>query len=180
MDARDDDLYGLLGVSKTAGDGDIRKAYLQAALKWHPDKNPDEKERAEDMFKRLARAYHVLSNARRRAAYDQSGLSGLGREAWSTDPGSSMDMAYDYYIQFFVRSGLHWFYQSPEGMSPTKGFSEAKLRELFPELFGKHAGERRHIDGQGTGEAAAAEAKHSDRSEQHAASGTALGPRSRM
>merc|ERR1719433_2243446 len=106
------------------------------------------------MFKRLARAYHVLSNAKLRAAYDQSGLTGLGQEARSTDPGSSMDMAYDYYIQFFVRSGLHWFYQSPEGMSPTQGFSEAKLRELFPELFGKHAGEPRRLDGQGAEKAA--------------------------
>ncbi|CAK0849645.1 unnamed protein product [Prorocentrum cordatum] len=96
MPARDDDLYGLLGVSRAATDADIRKAYLQAALRWHPDKNPDEQERAEDMFKRLARAYHVLSSARLRAAYDQSGLTGLGAEAWSTDPGSSMDMAFDY------------------------------------------------------------------------------------
>lgn len=138
-------LYEILGVSRSASTESIRKAYLHGALRWHPDKNPDDKAQAENIFKRLATAYHVLSDAKLRAVYDRSGDAGLGEHLWSDDPGASMDMAYDYYIQFFVRSGLYWYYQSPKGMSPTKGFSEAKLRELFPELFGKHAGEPREV-----------------------------------
>mmetsp|Transcript_1129 Transcript_1129/g.1371 ORF Transcript_1129/g.1371 Transcript_1129/m.1371 type:complete len:169 (-) Transcript_1129:85-591(-) len=125
-----DDFYSVLGVSTTANEEDIRKAYLKGALRWHPDKNPDS-DQATDMFKRLARAYHVLSDKKLRSAYDRSGTADLDEDV-------SMDKAY----QVFLSSGLFWFYQSPAGMSPIKGFSEAKLRELFPDMFGENAGEQ--------------------------------------
>uniref|UniRef100_A0AC34Q3L4 J domain-containing protein n=1 Tax=Panagrolaimus sp. JU765 TaxID=591449 RepID=A0AC34Q3L4_9BILA len=65
-----DCLYSVLGVDKTADDVEIKKAYRKLALKWHPDKNPDDKEKAERKFKQIAQAYEVLSDSKRRADYD--------------------------------------------------------------------------------------------------------------
>ncbi|XP_054887341.1 dnaJ homolog subfamily B member 2 isoform X2 [Poeciliopsis prolifica] len=65
--------YSLLGVSRNASQDDIKKAYRKLALKWHPDKNPDNKEEAERKFKEVAEAYEVLSDKSRRDAYDRYG-----------------------------------------------------------------------------------------------------------
>ncbi|XP_043988591.1 dnaJ homolog subfamily B member 2 isoform X1 [Gambusia affinis] len=65
--------YSVLGVSRNASQDDIKKAYRKLALKWHPDKNPDNKEEAERKFKELAEAYEVLSDKSRRDAYDRYG-----------------------------------------------------------------------------------------------------------
>ena len=66
------DYYEILGVTKTAAEGEIKKAYRQMAMKYHPDKNHGDKE-AEDKFKEAAEAYEVLSNAEKRQRYDQFG-----------------------------------------------------------------------------------------------------------
>ena len=66
------DYYEVLGVSKTAGEADIKKAYRQMAKKLHPDVNPGDK-KAEEAFKELNEAYEVLSDAQKRARYDQFG-----------------------------------------------------------------------------------------------------------
>mmetsp|Transcript_55775 Transcript_55775/g.104622 ORF Transcript_55775/g.104622 Transcript_55775/m.104622 type:complete len:142 (+) Transcript_55775:30-455(+) len=116
------DFYTVLEVNKDASFEDVRKAYLRLALRWHPDKNPGEKE-AEAMFKRVAQAYKVLSDALLRSRYDVSGEGGLGRDWWPDDPDASRDMAF----QFFI-------HRVP-GKSLVEGFSEAKLREIFPHLF---------------------------------------------
>lgn len=70
------DYYETLGVSKDASLADIKKAYRKQALKYHPDKNPGDKE-AEEKFKEAAEAYDVLSNEQKRARYDQFGHAGL-------------------------------------------------------------------------------------------------------
>lgn len=67
-----EDLYQTLGVQKNATKDDIKKAHRRLALKFHPDKNPDDKV-ARDKFKRVQEAYDVLSNDEKRAAYDQYG-----------------------------------------------------------------------------------------------------------
>lgn len=71
------DYYEVLGVSKGASADEIKKAYRKLALKYHPDKNPDDKE-AEEMFKEAAEAYEVLSNQQKRQQYDQFGHAGMG------------------------------------------------------------------------------------------------------
>ena len=70
------DYYEVLGVSKTASDADIKRAYRRMAMKYHPDKNPDDKG-AEEKFKECAEAYEVLSDADKRKRYDQFGHEGL-------------------------------------------------------------------------------------------------------
>ena len=66
------DYYELLGVSKTATADEIKKAYRKLAIKYHPDKNPGNKE-AEDKFKEISHAYEILGDADKRAKYDQFG-----------------------------------------------------------------------------------------------------------
>lgn len=74
------DYYEVLGVSKSSTADDIKKAYRKLAVKYHPDKNPDNKE-AEEKFKEAAEAYEVLSNADKKARYDQFGHAGMGGAA---------------------------------------------------------------------------------------------------
>uniref|UniRef100_A0A3Q0RNG2 J domain-containing protein n=1 Tax=Amphilophus citrinellus TaxID=61819 RepID=A0A3Q0RNG2_AMPCI len=69
--------YQILGVRKDASADDIKKAYRKLALRWHPDKNPENKEEAEKKFKELAEAYEVLSDANKRSLYDHYGKEGL-------------------------------------------------------------------------------------------------------
>ena len=71
------DYYDVLGVEKNADEKTIKKAYRKIALKFHPDKNPDDNT-AEDKFKEAAEAYEVLSNADKRARYDRFGHQGVG------------------------------------------------------------------------------------------------------
>jgi molecular chaperone DnaJ len=70
------DYYETLEVSNTAGDAEIKKAFRRLAMKYHPDRNPDDAE-AEAMFKEAKEAFEVLSNAGKRAAYDQFGHAGV-------------------------------------------------------------------------------------------------------
>ncbi|MHC4103302.1 MAG: molecular chaperone DnaJ [Planctomycetota bacterium] len=79
------DYYEVLGVSKTASEADIKRAYRRMAMKYHPDKNPDDKQ-AEEKFKECAEAYEVLSDADKRKRYDQfghEGLRGIGMRDYS-------------------------------------------------------------------------------------------------
>ncbi len=70
------DYYEVLGVDKNAGADDIKKAYRKQAMKYHPDRNPGDKE-AEEKFKEAAEAYEVLSDAEKKSRYDQFGFAGV-------------------------------------------------------------------------------------------------------
>ena len=71
------DYYETLGVSRDASDADLKKAYRRLAMKHHPDRNTDEPEKAEEKFKEAKEAHEVLSDANKRAAYDQYGHAGV-------------------------------------------------------------------------------------------------------
>ena len=70
------DYYEVLGVPKGAPKDDIKKAYRKLAIKYHPDRNPDDK-KAEELFKEASEAYEVLSDEKKRQAYDQFGFAGV-------------------------------------------------------------------------------------------------------
>lgn len=79
------DYYEILRVSRTASESEIKKAYRALAVKYHPDKNPDDPH-AEERFKECAEAYAVLSDPQKRSAYDRFGHSAVGAGA-GFDPG---------------------------------------------------------------------------------------------
>src|SRR5690348_3485644 len=74
------DYYEVLGVNRDAGEDDIKKAYRKLAMKWHPDRNPDNP-KAEEHFKEAKEAYEILSDPQKRAAYDQYGHAGVDPSA---------------------------------------------------------------------------------------------------
>lgn len=76
--------YKVLGVQASASPEDIKKAYRKLALRWHPDKNPGNKEEAEKKFKQVSEAYEVLSNSKKRSVYDRAGC-----DSWWACGGSS-------------------------------------------------------------------------------------------
>ena len=77
------DYYDVLGVSKSSTEAEIKKAYRKLAMKYHPDKNPDNPE-AEAMFKDASEAYSVLSDAEKKQRYDQFGHAGLNGQGFSS------------------------------------------------------------------------------------------------
>ena len=90
------DYYEVLGVSKSASADEIKKAYRKLAIKYHPDKNPGDKE-AEEKFKEAAEAYEVLSDENKKARYDQFGHAGMGGSAGGGYGGMNME---DIFSQF--------------------------------------------------------------------------------
>lgn len=103
------DFYEILGVSKSATDKEIKKAYRKLAIKYHPDKNPDDKE-AETKFKEAAEAYEVLSDPQKKARYDQYGHAGVGGAAGGGaggfGGGMSMDDIFDNFGDIFGGFGF--------------------------------------------------------------------------
>lgn len=106
------DYYEVLGVDKSASAEDIKKAYRKVALKYHPDRNPGDKE-AEEKFKEAAEAYSVLSDADKRAKYDKFGHAGVdggqggfgGFEGFGGQGGFSMDDIFSMFGDIFGGRG---------------------------------------------------------------------------
>ena len=99
------DYYEVLGVAKTASADEIKKAYRQKAIQYHPDKNPGDKA-AEEKFKEAAEAYEVLSSPEKKQRYDQFGHAGAGSSAAGGGGfGMSMD---DIFSQFGDIFGGHF------------------------------------------------------------------------
>ncbi|WP_316792503.1 molecular chaperone DnaJ [Pedobacter frigoris] len=92
------DYYDVLGVAKGASAEEIKKAYRKMAIKYHPDKNPGDKQ-AEDNFKEAAEAYEILSNPEKKQRYDHYGHAGVGGAAGGGYGGGGMNMD-DIFSQF--------------------------------------------------------------------------------
>jgi molecular chaperone DnaJ len=89
--AQQRDFYEVLGVARTASVEEIKSAYRKAALQWHPDRNPENKEQAEVRFRECTEAYSVLSDVQKRQIYDTYGHAGLaGAGAGATDFNASI------------------------------------------------------------------------------------------
>jgi len=98
------DYYEVLGVSKNADASEIKKAYRKLALKYHPDRNPDNEE-AEAQFKEAAEAYEVLSDEQKRAKYDRFGHAGMGANTGFGGGGMSMDDIFSQFGDIFGGGG---------------------------------------------------------------------------
>ncbi|KAF4020507.1 hypothetical protein G4228_012191 [Cervus hanglu yarkandensis] len=126
------DYYEVLGVQRHASAEDIKKAYRKLALKWHPDKNPENKEEAERKFKQVAEAYEVLSDAKKRDIYDRYGKEGLNGGGGG---GSHFDSPFEFGFTF--RNPEDVFREFFGGRDPFSfdffGFEEAASEELEPE-----------------------------------------------
>ena len=102
------DYYEVLGVAREASDDDIKKAYRQAALKHHPDRNQGNAD-AEAKFKEASEAYAVLSDADKRAAYDRfghAGVNGAGFDMGGAGMGDILSHFQDMFSDFFGGFGL--------------------------------------------------------------------------
>lgn len=99
------DYYEVLGVAKTATADEIKKAYRKMAIKYHPDKNPGDKE-AEEKFKEAAEAYEVLSDQQKRQRYDQFGHAGMGGAGGFSGQGMDMNDIFSHFGDLFESWGM--------------------------------------------------------------------------
>ncbi len=111
------DYYSILGVSRNATDEELKKAYRKLALKWHPDRNKDNKKVAEEKFKDISQAYEVLSDKEKRKMYDMYGEEGVNGTMPQGGPGG---------MPGGMGGGM------PGGFS----FGGMDPRDLFAQLFG--------------------------------------------
>ena len=103
------DYYEILDLSQGASEGDIKKAYRKMAIKYHPDKNPDDSS-AEAKFKEAAEAYDILSDGNKKARYDQYGHSGMGQGGGfggGGGGGMNMDDIFSQFGDIFGGGGGH-------------------------------------------------------------------------
>ncbi|KGN49255.1 dnaJ protein homolog 1 [Cucumis sativus] len=114
------DYYKILQVDKSAKDDDLKKAYRKLAMKWHPDKNPNNKKEAESKFKQISEAYEVLSDPQKRAIYDQYGEEGLKGQV--PPPGAG-------------GPGGASFFQTGDGPTVFR-FNPRNANDIFAEFFG--------------------------------------------
>ena len=122
------DLYAVLGVSRTATEDDLKKAYRKLARKYHPDVNPGKKE-AEDRFKEISLAHDILTDPEKRKIYDEFGEDGL-------QPGFNPDRARAY-KQWGTSGGVDF-----NGRSGGGERSSFSFEDLFGDLFGGFGGKR--------------------------------------
>lgn len=94
------DYYEILGVDRNCSEAELKKAYRQMAIKYHPDKNPGNKE-AEEKFKEAAQAYDVLSNPEKRSRYDRFGPDGVNGNSGFGGAGMSMDDIFSHFGDIF-------------------------------------------------------------------------------
>lgn len=98
------DYYEVLGVSKSASAEEIKKAYRQKAIQFHPDKNPGDKA-SEEKFKEAAEAYEILSNPEKKQRYDQFGHAGMGSQGGFSGHNMSMDDIFSAFGDIFGGGG---------------------------------------------------------------------------
>jgi molecular chaperone DnaJ len=127
------DYYEVLGVDKGADAESIKKAYRKMAIKYHPDKNPNDPS-AEEKFKEAAEAYEVLSNPEKRSAYDRFGHQGMNGGGYG---GGSMNME-DIFSQFgdiFGGGGFDGFFSNSRGGRTRRGSNlRIKLKLSLQEI----------------------------------------------
>lgn len=126
------DYYEILGVDKSASEKEIKKAYRRVAMKYHPDRNPDDHD-AEDKFKEASEAYEVLSDSQKKAAYDQYGHAGVdpsaGGGAGGFGSGSFSDIFGDVFGDIFGGAGGGGHHRGPQRGSDLRYNLEIDLEQ---------------------------------------------------
>ncbi|KAJ8602228.1 hypothetical protein CTAYLR_003667 [Chrysophaeum taylorii] len=158
------DLYEVLQVTRSATDAEIKKSYKRLAMKWHPDKNPENAEEAAQMFQDIGEAYAVLTDKEKKAIYDQYGYEAL-RDGVPDDNGGSQggwsykQNAREIFENFFGTSNpFHDFSfgesvpfaarlrkPGPKKMEPITRTLECTLEELFNGCVKKFAVTRKRL-----------------------------------
>lgn len=145
------DYYAVLSVSRDASEAEIKKAYRKLALKWHPDKNPDNKEEADRRFKEISEAYEVLSDKDKRSVYDQygkEGLNGGGGNDFSHNPHYhhfTFRNPEDVFKDFFGGRDPFADFFSNTGFSPFGGFESMMFGgDPFADLNSHNGHSSRH------------------------------------
>jgi len=108
------DCYEVLGVAKNANQEDIKKAYRKLAIKYHPDKNPNNKE-TEERFKEIANAYSIIGDSEKRSNYDQFGHSGISSGGFQ-----NMDDIFSTFGDMFAQAGFGRFAQRAKAQQEQK------------------------------------------------------------
>jgi len=122
------DYYEVLGVSKDASADDMKKAYRKLAMKYHPDRNPGDKE-AEEKFKEAAEAYDVLSDPDKRARYDRFGHAGLEGGGFGGDGGGmSMDDIFSHFGDIFGDLGFGFGGRSSQRQATVRRGSNIRIK----------------------------------------------------
>lgn len=122
------DFYDILGVARSASDVEIKRAYRKLALEWHPDRNKDPK--AGEKFKEINRAYEILSDSQKKAAYDQYGEAAFTQGTGASDPFRGQRSGqYGPFTYTYTTSG-----GGPFGGADVGGFSDPF--EIFEQFFG--------------------------------------------
>ncbi len=140
------DYYEVLGVAKGASADDIKRAYRRMAIKYHPDKNPDNKAEAEAKFKECAEAYEVLNDTDKRKRYDQfghDGLRGVGVRDYSHMRWQDIGNISDFEDIFFGLGDLFGFGgrgRRSARHGPTKGYDLETMVELSLNEIAKGTG----------------------------------------
>lgn len=137
------DYYKTLGVERSAGAEEIRKAYRKLARKHHPDLNPGDKA-AEDRFKKVQEAYDILSDDKKKEMYDQVGFySANGASAAGAGPGPqgpNMGFGGFDFSDVFARGGARGG-GAHGGPSAATGDTSGNFQDIFSQWFGRHQGE---------------------------------------
>jgi curved DNA-binding protein len=142
-----DDYYKILGVDKKASLEDIKKAYRKLALKYHPDKNPNNKE-AEDKFKKINEAYAVLSDPEKRQQYDNFGSDAFSRRFSQEDIFRNFD--FNDILREFGFGGFDTNFSNIFGGGTRKQSFKTRANDPFSEIFGRQQYGRQHRSHKGS------------------------------